>query len=163
MLPARSAPSARWSRTLKRFWAPRGRRAGVVRLNDGVTGRKGENGTMYADFIYPEYEVVRNNGRCIACRACERQCANEVHRYDAEERTHDRRTTPSASTATGAWRCCPARALKIVNDRPHASGSNANWHQGIIEDVYRQAADGRRAAVQPWATPSPARSIGTDC
>ena len=38
---------------------------------------------MYADFIYPEYEVVRNYQRCIACRACERQCANEVHRYDA--------------------------------------------------------------------------------
>ena len=22
--------------------------------------------------------------RCIACRVCERQCANEVHHYDAE-------------------------------------------------------------------------------
>ena len=23
---------------------------------------------MYADFIYPAYEVVRNYDRCIACR-----------------------------------------------------------------------------------------------
>ena len=34
---------------------------------------------MGIDFIYPEFEVVRNPDRCIACRVCERQCANEVH------------------------------------------------------------------------------------
>ena len=45
---------------------------------------------MYADFIYPEYEVVRNYQRCIACRACERQCANEVHRFDLCEECYDR-------------------------------------------------------------------------
>ena len=33
-------------------------------------------------FIYPEYEVVRDYDRCISCRVCERQCANEVHRFD---------------------------------------------------------------------------------
>ena len=33
-------------------------------------------------FIYPEYEVIRDEARCIACRVCERQCANEVHYYD---------------------------------------------------------------------------------
>ena len=37
---------------------------------------------MAIDFLYPQYEVVRNYDRCIACRACERQCANEVHFYD---------------------------------------------------------------------------------
>ena len=39
---------------------------------------------MAIDFLYPQYEVVRNYDRCIACRACERQCANEVHFYDPE-------------------------------------------------------------------------------
>ena len=39
---------------------------------------------MSIDFIYPEYEVVRNQSRCIACRVCERQCANEVHWYDED-------------------------------------------------------------------------------
>ena len=34
---------------------------------------------MAIDFLYPQYEVVRNPARCIACRACERQCSNEVH------------------------------------------------------------------------------------
>lgn len=33
---------------------------------------------MAIDFLYPQYEVVRNYDRCICCRACERQCANEV-------------------------------------------------------------------------------------
>ena len=39
---------------------------------------------MAIDFLYPQYEVVRNPARCIACRACERQCSNEVHAYDDE-------------------------------------------------------------------------------
>ena len=37
---------------------------------------------MSIDFLYPEFEVVRNMDRCIACRVCERQCANEVHSYN---------------------------------------------------------------------------------
>ena len=39
---------------------------------------------MIRDYLYPEYEVVRDRDKCIACRVCERQCANEVHRYDEE-------------------------------------------------------------------------------
>ena len=39
---------------------------------------------MAIAYVQPEFEVVRNETRCIACRVCERQCANEVHRFDAE-------------------------------------------------------------------------------
>ena len=39
---------------------------------------------MAINYIYPEYEVVRNPDRCIACRVCERQCANLVHHYDTK-------------------------------------------------------------------------------
>lgn len=28
---------------------------------------------MGVEFINPEFEVVRNDSRCIACRVCERQ------------------------------------------------------------------------------------------
>ena len=49
---------------------------------------------MAIDFLYPQYEVVRNNDRCINCRACERQCANEVHFWDADN--NRMRTSPSA-------------------------------------------------------------------
>ena len=36
------------------------------------------------EYIMPEYDVVRDQSKCIQCRVCERQCANEVHRYDAD-------------------------------------------------------------------------------
>ena len=39
---------------------------------------------MGIDYINPEFEVIRNPARCIACRVCERQCANEVHAYSDE-------------------------------------------------------------------------------
>ena len=56
---------------------------------------------MAIAYIQPEFEVVRNDSRCIACRVCERQCANEVHSYD-EERGVMRSTRPNAWTASGA-------------------------------------------------------------
>ena len=33
---------------------------------------------MSIEFIYPEFEIIRNENRCITCRICEQQCANEV-------------------------------------------------------------------------------------
>ena len=70
--------------------------------------------------------MVRNPDRCIACRVCERQCANEVHSI--------RRRKPSSCSATNrkcvnCQRCvslCPTHALKIVkNDCTFRE--NANW------------------------------------
>lgn len=40
---------------------------------------------MSIEFIYPEFEVIRSDSRCIGCRVCEQQCANGVHRYDAKK------------------------------------------------------------------------------
>ena len=37
---------------------------------------------MAIEYLQPDYEVVRNYDRCITCRVCERQCANEVHFFD---------------------------------------------------------------------------------
>ena len=39
---------------------------------------------MSVEYIPPEFEVVRNESRCVACRVCERQCANEVHSYSKD-------------------------------------------------------------------------------
>ena len=39
---------------------------------------------MSIAYIYPEFEVIRNESRCISCRVCERQCANEVHAFDPQ-------------------------------------------------------------------------------
>ena len=95
---------------------------------------------MAVRFLYPEFEVVRNPDRCIACRACERQCANEVHRYDPELGC----MTADESKCVDCHRCvslCPTRALKIVKT-DHAFRENGNWTGKAITEVYRQAETG---------------------
>lgn len=95
---------------------------------------------MPIDFLYPEYEVIRNPQRCIACRVCERQCSNEVHSYDAELNT----MKSDESKCVNCHRCvalCPTRALKIIKT-DHTFKTNANWNDETIGEVYRQAGTG---------------------
>ena len=100
---------------------------------------------MPINYLYPEYEVVRNTDRCIACRVCERQCANEVHRYDPDLK----KMLADESKCVNCHRCvslCPTRALKIVKT-DHTFRENANWTGGTIQEVYRQAGSGGVPAV----------------
>ena len=95
---------------------------------------------MGIDFLYPEFEVIRNESRCIACRVCERQCANEVHRY-SEERGM---MVSDESKCVNCQHCvslCPTRALKIVKSSCTLR-ENANWTNETIRQVYKQAATG---------------------
>ena len=95
---------------------------------------------MAMNFLYPEYEVQRNYERCILCRACERQCANEAHEYleDAKKLVAD------DARCVNCHRCvalCPVRALKIVRSG-NTYKENANWRDKTINELYRQAANG---------------------
>ena len=95
---------------------------------------------MALNMIYPEFEVVRNPDRCIACRVCERQCANEVHRYDPDLK----KMLTDESKCVNCHRCvtlCPTRALKIVKTS-HTFRENGNWSGQAINEVYRQAQSG---------------------
>ncbi|MCR5086852.1 MAG: 4Fe-4S binding protein [Lachnospiraceae bacterium] len=95
---------------------------------------------MGIDFIYPEFEVVRNENRCIACRVCERQCANEVHTYDADHKV----MLSDESKCVNCQRCvslCPTRALKIVKSDCRLR-ENANWQDETIKEIYKQANSG---------------------
>ncbi len=95
---------------------------------------------MSIEFIYPEFEVIRNESRCIACRVCERQCANEVHSYDPERGI----MVADESKCVNCHRCvalCPTRALKIVKS-DCALRENANWPQSTINEIYKQASSG---------------------
>ena len=95
---------------------------------------------MALNMIYPEFEVVRNPDRCIACRVCERQCANEVHRYDPDLK----KMLADESKCVNCHRCvtlCPTRALKIVKTG-HTFRENGNWSGQAINEVYRQAESG---------------------
>ncbi len=95
---------------------------------------------MPINFQYPEYEVVRNFTRCIACRVCERQCANEVHQYDEAAGV----MTADDSKCVDCHRCvslCPTRALKITKS-DHVFKENSNWSSEAITDIYKQAGSG---------------------
>lgn len=95
---------------------------------------------MGIEYIYPEYEVVRNSQRCIACRVCERQCANEVHLYDPDLKA----MKSDESKCVNCQRCvslCPTHALKIIKS-DHTFKTNANWTNDAISEIYRQANTG---------------------
>ena len=95
---------------------------------------------MGVDFIYPEFEVVRNYDRCIACRVCERQCANEVHSLSDELG----KMVSDEMKCVNCQRCvalCPTRALKIVKSDCKLR-ENANWQNDTIREIYKQASSG---------------------
>ena len=95
---------------------------------------------MSVEFIYPEFEVVRNQNRCITCRVCERQCANEVHSYDADGKV----MLSDETKCVNCQRCvslCPTRALKIVKSDCRFR-ENANWQNDTIREIYKQASSG---------------------
>lgn len=95
---------------------------------------------MSANFLYPDYEVVRNMDRCTSCRVCEQQCANGVHKYVEESG----RMVCDDSKCVNCQRCvflCPTRALKVVKS-DNTYKENANWNGQIINELYRQANSG---------------------
>ena len=95
---------------------------------------------MGVDFLYPEYEVIRNETRCIACRVCERQCANEVHFFSDERGA----MMSDETKCVNCQRCvslCPTRALKIVKS-DCTFRENANWGSETIREIYKQASSG---------------------
>lgn len=95
---------------------------------------------MAINFLYPDYEVVRNADRCIACRVCERQCANEVHEFLEDKG----KLVCDDAKCVNCHRCvslCPTRALKIIKS-DNTYKENANWNQKTINELYKQANSG---------------------
>ena len=95
---------------------------------------------MGIDLFYPEYEIVRDQNRCIACRVCERQCANEVHHYDNDLNL----MVSDTSKCVACHRCvslCPTRALKVVKS-DNTFRENKNWTHDKITEIFKQAQTG---------------------
>ena len=95
---------------------------------------------MGVEFIFPEFEVLRDKDRCIACRVCERQCANEVHMYSDERKA----MVSDEQKCVNCQRCvalCPTRALKIVKS-DCVLRENSNWQNDTIKEIYKQANSG---------------------
>jgi len=95
---------------------------------------------MGIDYIYPQFEVIRREERCNNCRICERQCANGVHRFDAERQI----MVSDESKCVNCQRCvcfCPTHALKIQKSSC-ALRENDNWDEDTVKELYRQAGSG---------------------
>ena len=95
---------------------------------------------MPVNFFPPQFEVLRNTDKCIACRACERQCSNEVHYYDEDYG----KMLAREANCVDCQRCvciCPTGALKI---RPNENSfcESANYTQQIMIENYLQAQSG---------------------
>lgn len=91
-------------------------------------------------FVNPEFEIIRNPDRCVNCRACERQCSNEVHFFD--EKLNRMRSDETA--CVNCQRCvsiCPSMALKIVKTT-NTFRENSNWQSSTITEIYKQAESG---------------------
>lgn len=107
---------------------------------------------MAIQFIYPDYEIVRNESRCIACRACQRQCANGAHDYLPDVKC----MVSDDAKCVNCHRCvslCPTRALKIVKTE-NTFKQNANWSGKTISEIYRQA-DAGGVLLSSMGNPEP--------
>ncbi len=95
---------------------------------------------MSIEYMYPDYEVVRNLDKCIDCKICVKQCYNEVHKYNE---TKCRYSTDD-SKCVNCQRCvafCPTKALKIVKS-DNTYKINAHWSIQTMNEVYKQANSG---------------------
>ena len=95
---------------------------------------------MGIDYIYPQFEVIRNDDRCTKCRICEKQCANGVHFFDSGKN----RMICDESKCVNCQRCvcfCPTHALKITKNEC-SFRENANWDEDTVKEIYKQAGSG---------------------
>jgi glutamate synthase domain-containing protein 2 len=88
----------------------------------------------------PDFVIERDEERCIACRVCVRQCANDVHFYDGE----DDCVLSHNDQCVGCHRCvtlCPTDAL-VVRRNPLEFRPHANWTGQNLYNIYKQAETG---------------------
>ncbi len=92
---------------------------------------------MALSMVYSEFMVERDKQKCIACRVCVNQCANDVHSHDPE----DDEVTSDSLHCVGCQRCatlCPTQAITIRSN-PLQFKENANWTALAIRRIYKQA------------------------
>lgn len=91
------------------------------------------------DYIAPEFEVLRS-AACVNCRKCEKECANEVHKFDERTKT----MFADESKCVNCQRCvavCPLHCIKIVRSENRFK-ENANWSEQTMKEIYKQSSSG---------------------
>lgn len=95
---------------------------------------------MVMNLFYPEYEVIRNKDKCINCKICQNECANDVHSYNDKLKI----MTDDSMKCVNCYRCvatCPTKALKIIKT-DYTYKQNSNWTKSTIEEIYKQSSSG---------------------
>lgn len=95
---------------------------------------------MSLEYVFPEFEIERNQNRCTNCRLCEKQCSNEVHYFDEQNKI----MLADESKCVNCQRCvsfCPTKALKIVKNT-NTFKENANWSNDTIKEIFKQSSTG---------------------
>lgn len=88
----------------------------------------------------PEFEIERDEKKCISCQVCVRQCSNDVHEYDREQDI----IYSENLKCVGCHRCeslCPTGAIKIKEIKSRFR-TNYNWTAEHLRNIYRQADSG---------------------
>lgn len=95
---------------------------------------------MAEDYIFPNFEVVRNKERCTLCGICVKQCSMGVHFFDEKTKA----LKSDETKCVDCQRCvcmCPEHALKIIKT-DCAFKENANWNSSTVKEIYKQAQSG---------------------
>ncbi len=93
-------------------------------------------------YVYADYEIVRDEKRCIGCKACVKQCGNGVHSGINTDKGEFIIADETKCVACHRCVCfCPTRALKVVKtDLSFKNG--ANFKETEIREIFKQAATG---------------------
>ncbi len=87
-----------------------------------------------------EFEIERDEQKCISCQVCVRQCSNDVHEYDSDQDL----IYSNNLKCVGCQRCetlCPTGAIKI-KQRQQEFRQNYNWSPSHLRNIYKQADSG---------------------
>lgn len=87
-----------------------------------------------------EFDINRDNDKCIHCEVCVRQCSNDAHEFDEDAKI----VSSDNTSCVGCHRCeslCPTGAIKITAKEPEFK-SNYNWSPSHIKNIYKQADSG---------------------
>ena len=90
--------------------------------------------------LFPEFQITRDEDKCIQCEVCVRQCGFEVHDFDPDEK----KVRSDNFKCAGCQRCvsiCPTKAL-TVSKYPQEFKENANWKSNVIKDIFKQSETG---------------------
>lgn len=95
---------------------------------------------MSIEFVYQDFEVIRNLDKCIDCKICVKECANEVHKFIEEKKKY----ITKDEKCVNCQRCvafCPTKALKIVKS-DNTYKEHEIWNRKAINEIFKQANTG---------------------